>query len=270
MHEALVLCFHSGNAHDYQVLPEILDRAAALKLPILPLLALAKALQDQTMAQLPQRSLYLSFDDGQDMDFVDVDHPVHGPQPSFARLLQEAELRHSPSQPLHATSFVIASPLARAQIQEKEMLGYPWMSDRWWNPAVASGRFHIANHSYDHLSASADPVKQRDGVRGDFSSIAHYDDANWQIRKARELIHFICPNPGAAPGSSLFCYPYGHTSRYLLDHYWPKFPHEHGSIGAVTCEPALVRPDTNRFAIPRFVMGMHWNDPTELPWFGPC
>jgi len=267
MHSALVLCFHSGNPQDYLVLPEVLARARARRIPIVPLLQLAIALREARTHELPEKFCCLSFDDGQDMDFVDVTHPTHGAQPSFARIMREAEAANS-GVPIHATSFVIASPLTRAQIQEKEMLSYPWMSDRWWNPAVASGRFHIASHSYDHLSVSADPVKQREGVRGDFSSIDYYEDANWQIRKARELIEFICPNPGVVAGNALFAYPYGHTSRYLLEEYWPNFAHEHGTIGAFTCEPALVTPSTSCFEIPRMVLGMDWQTPDELPILG--
>lgn len=248
------------------MLPLVLAQAHTLRIPIVPLLTLVQALRTGRTHELPQHLLCLSFDDGHDMDFVDVQHPTHGTQPSFASIMRESE--RITGTLLHATSFVIASPLARAQIQEHEMLGYPWMSDRWWNAAVASQHFHIASHSYDHLSPSVDAVKQRRDIRGDFSSIDCYDDANWQIRKARELIEFICPNPGSATGSALFAYPFGHTSRYLLDEYWPHFAHEHQTIGAVTCEPTLVVPATSCFEIPRLVFGMHWNAISELPILG--
>jgi len=248
------------------MLPQVLAQAQALQVPILPLLTLVEALRTQRSHELPEHFICLSFDDGQDMDFVDVQHPVHGKQPSFASIMREAE--HAGASPVHATSFVIASPQARAQIQDREMLGFPWMSDQWWNAAVASGRFHIASHSYDHLNLSLDSVKQRDDVRNDFSSIDNYEDANWQIGKARELIETICPNPGSAAGSALFAYPFGHTSRYLLEEYWPRFAHEHQTIGAVTCEPSLVIAKTPCFEIPRLVFGMHWNAISELPILG--
>lgn len=266
MKSAIVLCFHSGNQRDYLVLPELLRRARAAGVSIISLQKMAQALVRGRTHELPESVCCLSFDDGQDMDFVDVMHPTHGAQPSFARIMREAEAMDGRF--IHATSFVVASPLARAYIQEKEMLGYPWMSDRWWQAAADSGRFHIASHSYDHLSASAASVKQRDDVRGDFSSINSYEDANWQIRKARELIEFICPNPGVAKGEALFAYPYGHTSRYLLEEYLPRFGEEHGTLAAFTCVPELVHPATARFEIGRFVFGMHWQDPSELPLIG--
>ena len=140
------------------------------------------------------------------------------------------------------------------------MLGYPWMSDRWWNPAVASGRFHIANHSWDHLIPSLDSVRQREQVRGDFASVDNHEDADWQVRKARDLIELICPNPGAA----LFAYPFGHTNRYLLEEYFPRRGEEHRTLAAVTCEPAPVTPQTSRWEIPRYVFGVDWKDAAGL------
>jgi peptidoglycan/xylan/chitin deacetylase (PgdA/CDA1 family) len=52
----------------------------------------------------------------------------------------------------HATTFVIASPEARREIARREMLDHQWISDHWWSAAVASGLFHVGNHSWDHLS----------------------------------------------------------------------------------------------------------------------
>jgi len=53
-----------------------------------------------------------------------------------------------------------------------------------------------------------------------------------------------------------------------LEEYWPNFAHEHGTIGAFTCEPALVTPSTSCFEIPRMVLGMDWQTPDELPILG--
>ncbi len=268
MKSALTLCFHSGNPLDYLVLPEVLDRLVAKRIPVISALQLSQALRQQRTSELPEHVCCLTFDDGQDMDFVDVLHPTHGQQPSFYSIMQAALARHralDASYQLHATSFVIASPLARAQIQEKEMLGYPWMSDRWWNPAVASGLFHLGSHSFDHCSVSADPVKQRDGQRGNFALIDSHEDANWQIGKARELIDFIAPNPGSHFGTSLFAYPFGHSNSYLRDDYLPNFAHEHGTIAAFTIEPEQTLPDAAIFALPRWVCGMHWQEVSELP-----
>lgn len=265
------LCFHSGNPRDYLVLPEILDQLMVNGFSVITAVELAQKLRDKRLHELPEKACVLSFDDGQDMDYLDVNHPTHGAQPSFARIMREANARAAVRGldfRAHATSFVIASPLVRAEIQEKEMLGYPWMSDRWWQPAVASGLFHLGSHSFDHLSISASSVKQRSGIRADFTQVDCFEDAEWQVRKARELIEFIAPNAGTAKGSALFAYPFGHVSRYLHDEYFPNRFELHGTIAAFTSEPALITADTSVFAIPRFVMGESWQEPTDLRWMG--
>jgi len=269
MRTCATLCFHSGNPKDYLVLPEVLERLMAARFAVVPAVTLAQTLREKRLHELPEKVCVLSFDDGQDMDFIDVVHPTHGAQPSFAQILRHANaqaIRAGATFSAHATSFVIAAPLARAEIQEKEMLGYPWMSDRWWQPAINSGLFHIASHSYDHLSGSASSVKQRMNIRGDFCQIDCYEDANWQIRKARELIEFIAPNLAVTKGNALFAYPFGHVSSYLRDEYFPTFEHEHGTIAAFTTEPALINADTSLYAIPRFVMGESWQSPNDLTW----
>ena len=55
---------------------------------------------------------------------------------------------------LHATSFVIASPDARRQIADARDAGLTWIGEHWWAAAVASGRFDIGNHGWDHVSPS--------------------------------------------------------------------------------------------------------------------
>ena len=262
-----VLCFHFGNPKDYLVLPEVLDKLTHSGVQIVSALTLVQHLRAGTPALLPAKCCVLTFDDGQDMDFVDVEHPTHGYQASFARILREANARAASlgiAFQAHATSFVIANPLTRAEIQDKEMLGYPWMSDRWWQPAIESGLFHIASHSYDHLSASASRVRQQHNVRNDFLAIDNFDDADWQIRKARELIDFIAPNPAVQKGSALFAYPFGHVSAYLQAEYFPQQLESHGTIAAFTTEAKLVSADTSAYAIPRFVFGESWFESSEI------
>jgi hypothetical protein len=263
------LCFHSGNPGDYLILPEVLARLMDTGFTVLPALDLVQSMRSGQLSELPHKTCVITFDDGQDMDFVDVLHPTHGQQPAFANIMQAANARAAErglNWRAHATSFVIASPLARAEIQEKEMLGYPWMSDRWWNPAIASGLFHIASHSYDHLSASASQVKQQQNVRGDFLRLACFEDADWQVRKARALVDFIAPNPASQDGQSLFAYPFGHVSPYLHDDYFPNHYDSHGTIGAFTTEAKLIDAQTSIYAIPRFVFGESWHKLDDLDW----
>jgi peptidoglycan/xylan/chitin deacetylase (PgdA/CDA1 family) len=260
-----ILYFHSGNERDYQILPEVLRWLHREKIIIVSALEIANRLVAGTLASLPPRCCALTFDDGMDLDFEDVMHPVRGHQPAFATIMREFEeecARDSESVNIHATSFVIASPLARAQIQERELLGYPWMSDRWWRPAVASGRFYLGNHSWDHVSQSVDTVKQRDQKKGDFAAIDNYDDANAQIRKAREMIEMIAPNPGI----SLFCYPYGHRNDYLVREYFPRHMDEHKTLAAFTCVAEPVTADTNRWEIPRYGFEFAWRSIEDLAY----
>ena len=55
---------------------------------------------------------------------------------------------------------------ARRQIARREMLDHQWIGDHWWRAAVASGLFHVGNHSWDHLSPSVAQVQQREGKSG--------------------------------------------------------------------------------------------------------
>jgi hypothetical protein len=173
--------------------------------------------------------------------------------------MREFAARH-PGEPVHATSFVIASPLARATIQERDMLGYPWMSDRWWQPAVASGLFHIGNHSWDHLSATLDRVLQREDRRGTFRCIDCEEDADAQIVKSRRMIEMIAPNPGAA----LFAFPYGEPSDYLVREYLPARVDKHGVLAAFGVGTEPVHAATNRWCVPRIVCGVDWKERAEL------
>ena len=255
-----VLTFHCGNAGDFRALPEILEYLHRGGVRFVPLLAVARHLVEGRLDALPPKSVALTFDDGMDMDFVDLDHPVHGPQPSFHSIMRDFDRRHGGGTGVHGTSFVIASPLARAVIQERDMLGLPWMSDRWWQPAAASGYFDIANHSWDHLSVSLDFVRHREQAKGDFSRIDCHEDADWQVRRAREMILRICPNPGA----DLFAYPYGHRSAYLVEEYFPKHAAEHGTLAAVTGDPEPVTASSSRWEVPRYIFGDHWRELPEL------
>ena len=139
MQRISVLTFHCGNAGDFRALPEILEYLHRGGVKLVPLLAVADHLVTGRLDALPDKTVALTFDDGMDMDFVDLEHPVHGAQPSFHTIMRDFDRRHGGATGVHGTTFVIASPLARAVIQERDMLGLPWMSDRWWQPAVASG-----------------------------------------------------------------------------------------------------------------------------------
>ena len=173
---ALVLTYHSGNltGNDYSTnnlvaLVEDLEQIRALRLPIVPLRSIVDALILGATASLPEKLAAITLDDGLDFDFVDLVHPFHGPQRSVHSILHSFSSRHGVA--AHATTFVIASPDARREIARREMLDHQWISDHWWSAAVASGLFHVGNHSWDHLSPSVAQVQQREGKSGSFAFI---------------------------------------------------------------------------------------------------
>src|SRR5215471_17765905 len=125
---AYVLTYHSGNidGNDYATnnliaLADDLDMLRSLAIPVVPLSAVVAALLGAEGA-LPPRVAAITLDDGLDFDFVDLVHPHHGPQASVNTILVRHEQAHGIR--LHATAFVIASPRAREQIADRQMLGY--------------------------------------------------------------------------------------------------------------------------------------------------
>jgi hypothetical protein len=136
------------------------------------------------------------------------------------------------------------------------------MSDSWWGPAVASGFFHIANHSWDHCHDSLPVIAQRDQMKGTFIGVDTRADADAQIRAAAASIKSVAPNPGV----SLFAYPYGHGNPYLLDEYLPQQAACDRPFvsAAFSTEPEPVTRSTNRWWIPRYICGYHWKSTDDL------
>jgi Polysaccharide deacetylase len=262
---AYVLTYHSGriSGNDYRnndlvALAADLEVVRKARLPIVPLRAIVDALLERTTGGLPERVAAITLDDGLDFDFEDLVHPFHGPQASVHSVLRR--FAEASGEPVHATSFVIASPEARRQIAENEMLNYQWIGEHWWPAAVGSGMFHVANHSWDHVSRSVSPVGQREGRAGAFSFVASFDDAELQVRRAREYISRKAPNPGA----DLFAYPYGDASAYVLEEYFPLHGERGGTLAAFAGGGAPLHEGSNRWCLPRYCFGTEWASPEEL------
>jgi hypothetical protein len=70
---------------------------------------------------VPARSVAMTFDDGTDLDFRDRMHPLHGLQRGMLNILLDFIAVHGRRrQPqLHATAFVIASPEARGELDQR-------------------------------------------------------------------------------------------------------------------------------------------------------
>jgi peptidoglycan/xylan/chitin deacetylase (PgdA/CDA1 family) len=265
MRIAHVLTYHSGNitGNDYATnnlvaFREDLRIIGSLGLTIVPLRTLADALIERESSRLPEHVVSITFDDGLDFDFVELVHPVHGRQPSVAGIMREFATESQ--LPVHATSFVIASPEARTQIADSEMLGYQWISDSWWRQAVESGLFHIANHTWDHVSPSVRHDIAEGPRRASSQFIDNLASAELQVRRAREYIERVAPNPGSA----LLAFPYGDYSEFLVGDYLPDTRASHGTVAAFTGKPGTITPESNRWTLPRHSCGRDWTSPEGL------
>jgi hypothetical protein len=208
------------------------------------------------------RCVALSCDDGSWFDYHDLDHPTHGPQRSlFNTLVDFRRDRGRDAQPdLHLTSFVIASPDARADIDRGCLVGRGWMGDRWWRAAQASGLISIENHSWDHNHVAVSATAQRDGIKGSFVPIDTYAEADAEIRQASDWIDARL----GTSRTSLFAYPYGESNAYLREDYLPNRMTEHRMRAAFGTDPGPAEAESSRWNLPRYICGHHWRSPEAL------
>lgn len=238
---------HVGLATDLEVI------AAAGK-RIVPLHRLIDGLTGVAAPLELDQLVCITFDDGCDFDWLDIDHPEHGMQPAFASVLRAFASRR-PEQGVHATSFVLADPQARARISRHD-LGHDWMNDDWWAQAEASGLVAIESHGLDHRHPSLAP--EDDGF-GHYHAIADEASCRAQIDQASDL---IAARSGRRP--SIFAYPYGQASDYLRREYLPRYESRHGIRAAVSTQPEHFHWQVERWFIPRYVSLQHWKSPEDL------
>lgn len=219
------------------------------------------AVLDGDLAPPGPRCLGLTFDDGTDYDVRAGDWPGQGRQPGFLPILQAFRAEAGPRQPhLHATSFVIASPAARAAMDRDCLHGRGALSDDWWAAAAAGGLMSIGNHSWDHNHAVA-PETAPDGLpRGDFLAVDSAVRATWQVARAQA---FIAARVAPAPVRH-FAYPWGQAPDYLRRHWLPRHGPRLGLVAAWTTQPRPAAAADDRWALPRFVCGADWRSPEQL------
>lgn len=265
---AIVLAYHAVNIagndydnNDHVAFAADLRLIDDLGLRIVPLRWIVDELLGRADRGLA-RAVALTCDDGSDLDYFDTDYPGHGRQRSlFNALLDFRCERGREAQPgLHLTSFVIASPEARAVIDRRCLFDRGWMRDTWWRAAQASGLISIENHSWDHNHAELPRTVQRDQVKGTFLSIDSYADADAEIRQASDWLDAHCPSRA----TSLFAYPYGESNDYLVEEYFPQCAREHRLRAAIGTQPAPIDPASNVWTLPRYVCGPHWSAPGGL------
>ncbi len=266
-----VLTYHSHNIsgsdyarNDHVALAADLSLLQAVGATIFPLAEVARKLGREAGAASRQINVALSFDDGPLFDFADFVHPEHGPQRGFLNILRDFRSRHGPGAlpGLHATSFVIASPLARSAMQRSPDCGYTfvrdWLRDDWWAEAASSGLMDIGNHSWDHVHHAAQRIAAKGDKRDDFAVVGDFDDAQAEIRAASD---FIAARAGCRP--RLFAFPFGHVNDYLVKEYLPQHGPSFGLEAAFATGGAASERDSV-WSIPRLVCGHHWHSPAEL------
>lgn len=202
--------------------------------------------------ELFPKCVAITFDDGCDLDWINFDHSQYGFTKSFRTILEEFKIETENGQPhLQASCFVIGSPTARKEIDDRGFQGWGILNDYWWKAAVNSGTLKIHNHSWDHNHPFVERTCQKNNLRGTFSSIDTYEESKNEVQRAAEYIgqkiHPSWPN--------LFAYPYGESSDYVRETYLPKFLAEHKTIAAFGASGGYLTKSSFRWDLPRFVCG---------------
>ena len=205
-----------------------------------------------------QPVISLTFDDGCDFDVYTTEFAEFGIQTGFLRLLEDFIRKNGQqAQPgLHATSFVIASPEARQAIDQGSLFGQGHMSDDWWHAAASHPLLDIGNHGWDHNHPD---LPAEDYPRGGFTSVETFEHCHHQVVQAGA---FIEEKTGQWP--QVFAYPFGESSDYIRNEFFPKYGGEHRSLAALGTCAGLVTTASNRWDLPRYVCGRDWSAPTEL------
>lgn len=263
-----VLTYHSINIvnntyaeNDHLALASDLETISKLGFKVIPLTRVVDwqqgLLSDEDAGG--GAAVAITFDDGSWFDYYDLNHPTCGVQRSMINILRDFNSRDDSDRGSHATSFVISSPHARSSLDKSCMIGMDWWGDQWWVDAVSSGIMDVQCHSWDHVHPELDYVAQQDQIKGDFGQVRSFIDAEFQFAKAGEYIGNVL---GVRP--TLFAYPYGQASDYVVKHYLPRYQSRHQFRAAFTTEPRAVSREDNKWLLPRFVCGHDWRSPGEL------
>src|SRR5688500_12122518 len=142
---------YSGN--DLLALARDLETIERLGLRVVSLdQAITAASETALLDDFGDAAVAITFDDGSVFDYVDHAHPTCGPQRSAASVLADASRRLAclrGARPL-ASTFVIASPAARGELDRNDYFGGGYWPDHWWTQAAASGVLSVESHSWDH------------------------------------------------------------------------------------------------------------------------
>lgn len=259
-----ILTYHSVNVlgndysdNDHVALASDLGTITQAGFRIVPL---EDALRTAFEGRPHGRRVVLTFDDGAVFDYEDFEHPTHGHQKSFYRIMTEFADRAPNAQPgLHASSFVIVSPEAREAMDRIDFGASNWWHDDWWRPAARSGLLSIENHSWDHNHPTVPETAQKNNERGTFRNIDTKEECDAEIKRAAA---YLLKRTGRA--SRFFAHPWGESSDYLRDEYLPSFGEGIGLRAALGVGPGYLTAESERWNVPRFVCGLDWKSPDGL------
>lgn len=257
------MSIHGNEYHDnhLKALASDLRQLTGAGFKIVAIRSVIDAWLDNRGAELDAKWVALSCDDGADFDYLDLPHPTAGVQRSVFNVLRDFAAQNKGLQDeLNVTSFVIASPEARAALDSACMIGKGWWTDGWWPDATRSGLVHIGSHSWDYNHEALPPAISQSVRRGTFLTINSLGLADHEIRQASEFLRRHAPNPG----TGLFAYPYGEANHYLTHEYFPRYGAELGIRAAFTARADFLEPGCSRWEVPRFFFGRDWTTPAEL------
>ena len=258
-----ILTYHSQNirgddyaSNDHVALRDDLTALHRAGFRVIPLGAALDWLDGARGEDSVQKSVVLTFDDGCDFDVRDLEYPGHGLQRSFLGILedfrQDAGAGEQPG--LHATSFVIASREARRVIDKGSLFGHGWISDDWWHDVSSAGLIAIENHGWDHNHPDLAGTS-----RGSFHTVDTHEQCLQQVVRAAGAIEVIT---GRRP--KYFAYPFGESSAYIREAFFPGHAEVHGCRAALGTEPGAVTNLSDRWNLPRFVCSRDWKSSQEL------
>ena len=260
-----VLTYHSQNIrgaqasnNDHVALTEDLEAIHQHGLRVIPLGRALSWISGELDDSAVAGAICLAFDDGCDFDIRDLEYPGHGLQRSFLGIMQDFVEHHGEDAQagLHATSFVIANSEARQVIDTRSLFGKGWISDDWWWQAAANSLLSIGNHGWDHNHPDLDPA---DSSRGGFATVNTLDQCLQQVVFSAEI---IMEKAGSWP--ELFAYPFGESSAYIREEFFPLCAEQHRCRAAFGTDPGMVTRDSDRWNLPRYVCGRDWQSSEEL------
>lgn len=264
-----VLAYHSQNIfancygrNDHISLSQDLRAIQAMGRRVVPL----QWLVDCRLGKRPQSDLAdavcITFDDGCNMEVFDLEFPRLGVQQSFTNILKafKAEFVNQGQAGLQATTFVIASADVRQQIDRESLFGNGWMSDDWWATTQSEGILDIQSHGWDHKHPTQDVQQNDKREHGRFDSVDTFEECELQVRRAGDLI----AERAQRSRPQFFAYPYGKSSTYIREIYFPQQAESLGIQAAFSTVPEHVTAHSDRWSLPRYVCGRDWKTPERF------